>query len=470
MSSRCALNHVRAICLILAGLVSWSGAQAETLADTLVSAYKNSGLLEQNRALLRAADEDVAVAISRLRPIVNWSSRMSYIYDRGQDSFDREFETEQGDFSLGLTAEWLLYDFGRSAAQIEATKETVLATRQKLRAIEQDVLFRAMRAHVDVLRARENVALRRNSLGVIRRELYAAQERFRIGEATQTDIFQAEARLAAARSGLATAEQDLEIAVEDYTVAVGRMPGTLQPVSRMPDLDMTEEAAKAVALSSHPWIMEIRHRVRAADLGIEAARKAKRPTVNLTGRIGLEEEISSGSDFGRSGEIGVEISGPIYQGGRLTALMRQASARHDAARGELHTVSLQVAQNVGNAFARMRAAAMALTSSREEVRAAELAFEGVQSEARFGTRTTLDVLQSEQILLSARTNRITARANLQIAAYNALASLGQLTATDLNLDVPVYNPEAYYNLSRHAPVSISPRGRKLDRIIETLGK
>lgn len=470
MSNPCTLNHVRAICLILAGLVSWTSAQAETLADTLGSAYRNSGLLEQNRALLRAADEDVAVTISKLRPIINWSSRVSHIYDRGRDSFERGFETEQSDLSLGLTADWLLYDFGRSASQVEAAKETVLATRQKLRAIEQDVLFRAVRAHVDVLRARENVALRRNSLGVIRRELYAAQERFRIGEATQTDIFQAEARLASATSGLSTAEQELEIAIEDYTVATGRIPGALQPLSRMPELDMAEEAAKATALTNHPWIMEIQHRVRAADLGIEAARKATRPTVNLIGRIGLEEEISSGSDFGRSGEIGVEISGPIYQGGRLTALRRQAIARRDAARGELHTISLQVVQNVGNAFARMRAARMALSSSQKEVRAAQLAFEGVQSEARFGTRTTLDVLQSEQILLNARTNRIYARADLQITAYNMLASLGQLTAAALGLDVPIYDPEAYYNLSKGAPISISPRGRKLDQIIRALGK
>ena len=463
-----AMKLLRFLCIVMAGLLTVTSAHAGTLADTLESAYRNSGLLEQNRALLRAADEDVGRAVANLRPIIRWSNRVSYIRDEGQDSIGNNSDTSQGDFSLGLNVDWLLYDFGRNAFRVEATKETVLATRQRLRSIEQDVMFRAVEAHVNLIRAREIVSLRRNNLSIIREELRAAEQRFDIGEVTETDIFQAEARLASAKSGLFAAERELEVAVAAYKVAVGREPDRLQPVAQMPKIDMTEQAAKDTALSNHPNIREIQHEVRAADLGADAARRELRPTVNLFGQVSIEEEITSGSDFGRRGQIGVEMSGPIYQGGGLNASIRQAIARRDAARGELHLIALQVEQRVGNAFARMRAARATLQSSQDEVRASRLSFEGVQSEARFGARTTLDILESEQILLNARTNQITAQASLRIAAFDVLTSIGQLTVESLNLDIPTYKPEAYYNLVKDAPSSISPEGRKLDRVLKAL--
>ena len=466
MGSRLAAGLI----VVFTGALAPIPSLATTLADTLESAYKNSGLLEQNRALLRAADEDVASAVSRLRPILRWSSRVSYAYDKGQDSFGRDFDTEQGDISARLTAEWLLYDFGRSAFRTEATKETVLATRQRLRGIEQEVLFRAVQAHADVIRTQNIVELRRNNLSVIRRELSAAENRFRIGEVTETDVFQAEARLASAESGLTAAERELEFARDAYKVAVGREPRRLQPISQMPNPDMTEQAAESVALSTHPTIREIQHQVKAADLTAEAARKELLPTVNLFGEVNVDEEITSGKDFGRGGQVGVEMSGPIYQGGGLNAAIRRAIAQRDAVRGELISASRQVEQRVGNAFARMQAARLTLKSSRDEVKASELSFEGVKNEARFGARTTLDILQSEQILLNARIVQVEAQIDFQLSSYNILASIGQLTVEDLNLNVKTYDPAAYYNLFKDAPSSLSSRGRKLDQVLEALGK
>jgi outer membrane protein len=347
--------------------------------------------------------------------------------------------TERTDFALGLTAEWLLYDFGRSRLQVEAAKETVLATRQVLLGIEQQVLFRSVEAHINVLRNQENVQLRRNNLGVIREELRAAKERFELGETTQTDIAQAEARLSEAEP------------------------------TRMPSTDMSEAVAKDVASSRHPDLLKIQREVNAADLNVQIAKAAMRPSINLTGRIGTSREID-GSDYSHSGSVGIEMSGPIYRGGSLSSAHRQAMARRAAARGELHLVSLQVRQNVGNAFARLRAARASRQASRDEVRAARIAFEGIRDEAQYGARTTLDILQSEQRFLNARTNSIFAKADVQIASYAVLAATGKLTARALNLDVPTYDPNTYYELSKTAPVSISPQGDKLDRVIRALGK
>ncbi len=171
-------------------------ASAETLADAMVDAYRHSALLDQNRAVLRAADEDVANALAQLRPVVQWIAQHSYTDNEGID-----FRTS----SIALQAQVTLYDWGRNAIAIDIAKETVLATRAALVGVEQDVLLDAVQSYLNVRSALEQVDLQQNSVRVIGQEQQAATDRFEVGEITQTDVSQADAALAAARASLASA-------------------------------------------------------------------------------------------------------------------------------------------------------------------------------------------------------------------------------------------------------------------------
>src|SRR6056297_2861364 len=414
-------------------------ARAETLADTLKSAYLNSGLLEQNRALLRSADEDVAQALSALRPIINWTADITRDFSSVRISGRTRNSMSTGTTAnLGITGSLLLYDFGRNDLLVEAAKETVLALRQ-------------------------------NNLRLLREELRAARDRFEVGEVTRTDVAQAESAVALAQSGLAAAQGDLTRAIEEFREAVGRDPGALRAPGDLPGLSGDVNAAKAVAVRRHPDILEAQRNVAAAELNMRAADAAMKPTVNLTARLGASNDIRD-SDNSRSGSVGVELTGPIYQGGRLSSQVRQAMAQRDAQRSQLHLVGLQVKQDVGNAYANLRAARASRDASREAVRAAQVAFEGTREEAKLGARTTLDVLDAEQDLLDAQANLISANADVVIAAYSVLAAIGELTAADLNLGVQTYDPAAYYDLVKTAPVPISPQGQKLDKVLRALGK
>ncbi len=463
--------------LALAGLVLLTPAtvlRAETLADALKDAYLNSGLLDQNRALLRAADEDVAQAVAALRPIIDWSTDITRNFSRVRSGASNTFirganGTAETTANIGLTGSLLLYDFGRSDFLTEAAKETVLATRETLRSVEQQVLLIAVQAYMNVIRNREFVDLRRNNLRLLQEELRAANDRFEVGEVTRTDVSQAEAAVALAQSGLAVAEGDLTRAVEEFMEAVGRAPGALRAPGDLPSLGSDVDGAKAAALRRHPDILGAQRNVTVAELNINAAAAARLPQVNLIGRLGASNELT-GSGFSRSGSVGVELRGPIYQGGRISSLQRQAGAQRDAQLARLHLVGLQVKQDVGNGFANLRAARAARTANIEAVRAARVAFEGTREEAMLGARTTLDVLDSEQNLLDAQANLISANADVVIAAYSVLAAIGELTVTDLNLGVQTYDPAAYYDLVKTAPVPISPQGRQLDRVLRALGK
>ena len=159
-----------AICAALSGLCALP-VQADTLADALVAAYRNSNLLEQNRALLRASDEDVEQAIADIRPVVQFITTALTNTD------------DLPDYYLGfeLSATMTLIDFGRGHMAIEAAHEQVLSTRAGLITVEQNVLFDAARAYLNLFTELQSVDLQRNSVTVISEQLRAARERFEAG-------------------------------------------------------------------------------------------------------------------------------------------------------------------------------------------------------------------------------------------------------------------------------------------------
>ena len=255
--------------------------RAETLSDTLASAYLNSGLIEQQRAVVRAADEDVAQAVATLRPVLNYALGVTYSNPvRGPTG-----TTAQGSLSL----DWLLYDFGRTDLDVEAKKELVLAARAALEDVENTVLLNAARAYLALRRAFAFVELRQNNVRLLTQQLRATRDRFEVGEVTRTDVSLAEARLAAARSGLAAEQGQLAVAQEVFVQVVGRAPGNLAPPPAPPSIPSSEAAAKTTALRENPEIEQVQHQVRAAELGLEQIKLLNRPTLRaqagLTARV-----------------------------------------------------------------------------------------------------------------------------------------------------------------------------------------
>jgi outer membrane protein len=436
-------------------------ARAETLTDALIAAYKNSNLLDQNRAVLRAADEDVALAVATLRPVIAYTLQAGW--SRADVSNAGLTTTVEGlSASLALTAEMVLIDFGRRQLGIEIAKESVLATRQALIQVEQNVLLATVQAYVDVRLAQEVVALRQSNLRLITQELRASQDRFEVGEITRTDVSIAEARLAASRAALAAAEGDLMIARESYKAATGAYPGNLAPLPKAPALPRTMEEAQGVARGTHPLIRQAQHEVTVADLQVEAAKAERTPTIGAGVTLRTDDE-----DL-QSSSIGLTMNQTLYAGGRLSALQRKAIAGKDAARAGLQQTAVGVIQNVGVAWANLAVAAASIEASDLQIRAAQAAFDGVREEAAAGTRTTLDVLDAEQELLDARNARLQAEAQRYVAVYQVLATMGLLTVEHLQLGIPTYDPEAYYGVVERAP-SHSAQGKKLDRILEKIG-
>lgn len=467
----CALrvSVVVAVAAVAAGMAA-PAARAETLADALVSAYKHSGLLEQNRALLRAADEDVAAAGAALEPVLRWTAGITQNMGRGRSALSPFAQNSDSLVASGqLIAELLIFDFGTTALGIAVAKETVLATRQNLIGIEQQVLQRGVQAYLGVIEAAEFVTLRRNNVRVLTEELSAARNRFDVGEVTRTDVALAEAQQAQARSGLASAQGNYAIAVEEYRNVIGRAPGRLSPPPTLPNIGSDIDVAKGIAVRQHPFMRAVQYQVAAAELAIKRAEASKRPRVTAQGALSLSENLDS-SNFSTGASIGLNAGGTIYQGGARSSAVRSAQAQRDAQRGNLHVVRLNIQQNVGIAYAQLSSARASLDASERQITAARIAFRGVREEATLGARTTLDVLDAEQALLDAEASRISAQTLIYNAAYAVLAATGQLTAQGLRLPVQQYDVNEYYNLVKDSPTSQSKQGAQLDRVLKRLQK
>ncbi len=445
--------------------VAWS----ESLADALIAAYRNSHLLEQNQAVLRAADEDVATAVGSLRPVVSFVSKLgrvdtNYVESRNSIFSQDGFSTSG---SSSLQASLTLLDFGRGKTTVALKNELVLASQAALLGVEQQVMFDAVQAYVNVALQTDLVATQISNVELISQDLQATKDRFEVGEVTKTDVSLAESQLAASKAQLALAQGNQTVAKERYNAAIGHYPEKMSALPRNPVTVKSVEEARAIALRGHPAMTQSAHQVKAADLGVDLAKAQMSPTLGFS--ASLTETYTTDGLTSTVTALGLELDQTIYAGGRLSSALRKAIAQQaEAHAGQLQT-GVGVTEAVGKAWSNILVANASILATEEQIHAAQAAYDGVKQEAALGSRTTLDVLNAEQDLLSAKAAQLQAQASLSVSQYALLAAMGLLTAEKLQLGIPTFDPSAYLNAVKKAPAT-SSRGAKLDKILKTLGK
>lgn len=426
---------------------------AETLADALVTAYQTSPLLDSSRASLRALDENVPQARSNLRPQVSANAAAT-----GASNV-QEFPLVPT-YAAQLQATLLLFDSGQTKAALESARYGVAAGRASLLNVEQEVLFAAVTAYMDVVQAEAFVGIARNDVKVLGEQLDATNNRFEVGEVTRTDVSQTEARLAQSRANLVDAEGNLQIARQAYLAAVGVPPRKLEPAPPHPELPKSVKEAEAIGVRQNPAIVAARFAERGAVSDFDRARAASGVTIQGTAAVDYAGRHSLGPNASPSNNVGDRVNltvgvgaeVPLYTGGRNSSLIRQAQQVLEQRKFDVQDAGRQVVEQVHNAWTQRDVAAASIVANKEQVRAAQIAFEGVTEEARLGARSTLDVLDSDQERLRAQAEVLRAQRDEYVAAYGVLRAMGLLTVEHLGLGIESYNPDTYFTQVQRAPV------------------
>jgi outer membrane protein len=206
----------------------------------------------------------------------------------------------------------------------------------------------------------------------------------------------------------------------------------------------TLDEARALAATNNPNVVSALFTDAAAKDALDVQYSALMPNVSLQGSVFINENTTQTGVLQNGASVLATVTMPIYQGGSEYAAIRQARQTEQQSRKQVDDARRTAVQSVVSAWETYEAAKSAIDSTRSQIRANEIALEGVQREAIVGSRTTLDVLNAEQALLQSRTTLVQALASFVTASYNVAAAVGRLTARDLNLNVPLYDETAYY--------------------------
>lgn len=443
-----------AVALLLGSALTAMPAQADTLREALVDAYNTNPTLQAARANQRAIDEDVPIQKAAGLP----NSSATGTYTEFVHASPKDFTAPDRRLSIGPEITVPIYSGGSVRNSVKAAKGRVVAGQADLRGTESFIFSSVVAAYMDVLRNEALVSLSQNQVEVLTVNLQATSDRFEIGDLTRTDVAQSESRLALAEGDLRAARANLIGARESYIELVGKPPVDLEPPPPLPGLPDTVEDAVKSALDNNPDLIAARERSRAAGYDSEAAGAGRLPQLGLFAGYDYTDYLGTlgGPDSATTlqhttnASAGVQLTIPLFQGGRPAARQRQAQARETAALEQEIGTERGVIAQVRSAWSSWHAADAIIESSQAAVSAAELSLEGVRAENSIGNRTILDVLNAEQELLSARVQLVTARRNAYVAGFSLLAAMGRAEARDLNLDTggPLYDPQINYERVR----------------------
>ncbi len=433
--------------LMLMGGTALAQQAPRTLQQAFGATYSSNPSLLAARAQLRSVDEGVPQALAGWRPTITIGGTAGYGAGNVINNYvstlnNRDIYTAQATITQPI------YRGGRTRSQTNQAKNSVYAQRASLIASEEQVFTNTVSAYVGVIEAQQLLELNIRNVEVLTRQLQATNDRFREGEITLTDVAQAQAALSGAVAQRETAEGNLATARATYQQVVGYAPDNLvnpQPL-RLPVT--TETQAAQLAAANNPTVISALFTDAAAKDAVDVAFSALAPQVSIqaTGFEDYNQTIFREAENG--GQVVASFSVPIYQGGAEYSAVRQARQTEQQRRKSIDDARRTAVQQAVSAWQTLISARATADSTRSQIRANEVALEGVEREAIVGSRTTLDVLNAQQALLTSQVTLVQNLAAVVTGSYSVAQAIGRLTARDLTLNVPLYDETAYYNAVR----------------------
>lgn len=440
------LGAVRAGALAIVISLLSSTAYAESLRSALESAYQNNPDIMSALLAVKSSAENIALAKSGKLPTIGASASLGGSWSQPQGG---DFTTGASS-SIGISYNQTLFDNHKTDADIEQARAGVEVSKYALRNAEQNVLLSVVQAYFAVIRDTQLVQLRADNMAFFDAQVTSSEDRLRLGEGTRIDVSQAKARQAAAVSSYRAAVASLQTSQASYERWVGKQPSNLTSDFNFGNMLPTSiDSAIASADERHPALLSARAAIRVAQAGVDAADASFGPTLGLVAGIEASNSWSDaappqgGSSTSVGGSARLSLSIPIYSGGALSASLRKANISQIQSEVDALSAREQIREAVISAWSTLQNATAQITSANASVESTQLVVDGTIQERDVGQKTTLDVLNAQAELTSAREQLISARSTRMIAGFSLLSAAGKLNPEQLGLNVAMHSADGY---------------------------
>ena len=425
--------------IILSNLFIISNLSAETFTAALKKAYKNNSELNAERENISISEQELKISMSSYFPTITLEGSKSQdetdkLTNRdGSNATITDVDTETKSISVTQT----LFDFGRGA-DLSKSKIGINLAKAKLLKKEQDILYKTVAAYTGLISANEKLEINRANVELLSRQVETDRIRLERGQISLSDVSQSESSLAGAEASFIQAQSDLLTSKLNYENIIGPL-GNAQSLDKSSIMSYQIPGSLNSAIEqskkSNPdlIIAEMEYEQSKKDTSI--ARSELVPTAKLSLEKSYSDDFSATYDERDKETLKATVTWPFYSGGKNLASLNKNKNIENRSRLTLDSEIKQNQTNVASAWSNFQSNKSLLNSVQLQVRAAEIANEGITAEYNSGSsgRTTLEVIQSNSLLLNAQISLADSERNFILSQFNLLKSIGLLNSDYLKL-------------------------------------
>ncbi len=416
-----------------------SNSYAETFTEALKKAYKNNSELNAERENISISEQELKISMSSYFPTITLEGSKSQedtdkLTNRdGSNATITDVDTETKSISVTQT----LFDFGRGA-DLSKSKIGINLAKAKLLKKEQDILYKTVAAYTGLISANEKLEINRANVELLSRQVETDRIRLERGQISLSDVSQSESSLAGAEASFIQAQSDLLTSKLNYENIIGPLgdPQSLDKSSIISyQIPGSLNSALEQSKKSNPGLIiaEMEYEQSKEDTSI--ARSELVPTAKLSLEKSYSDDLSATYDEQEKETLKATVTWPFYSGGKNLASLNKNKNIENRSRLTLDSEIKQNQTNVASAWSNFQSNKSLLNSVQLQVRAAEIANEGITAEYNSGSsgRTTLEVIQSNSLLLNAQISLADSERNFILSQFNLLKSIGLLNSDYLKL-------------------------------------
>ena len=409
------------------------------LSEALLQAYNENPVLNAERENIQVSLEEVKISKSQFLPSVTLSGSKSQENTEKQtdSSGANSAFTDVNPKTQSIDIEQKLFQGFAGTASLKKSKIGLTLAQAKLLKTEQEILYQAIEAYTGLIFAEEKLKINQDNVNLLERQVETDQARLERGQITLSDLSQSESSLAGAQAKFLQAQNETVTAKLNYEKIIGPI-ADINSLDKESDLNFLLPASlnEAIEISKkdNPNLIISRLEYEQSEKDIIIARSDLSPSASLSFNSSKSDDVSSTIGERDKEILKATISWPIFNGGKNYASLNKSKNLKNRKKLLLDNALKSNDTNVASAWSNFQVSKSLLNSVTSQVKAAEIANEGITVEYESGLgRSTLDVIQSNSILLNAKISLADSERNYLLSQFKLLQSVGYLNSKYLKL-------------------------------------